>query len=378
MALKPSIGQLIAFTLIASLCVWMIVGYPTNPTIEADSNPIASAEELFQVAVFNSRAQPIQRIVRVEGTTKPSRTLTLKSESSGKVVALYAKKGDLVSASDIILKIDPGDLPSKLESAVATLKQNRIEYDSALALYKNNYLSDKLLARAESSLKSARANVEHLENKLERTEIKAPFGGTLEEIRIEVGSLINNGETIGTLLDYHPLLVTGHLPELEISNINLGDRATAELGDHKTWHGRISYIASSSDPITKTFHFELKIISNEYDLLSGLSATINVPQPIILAHYISPALLQINQAGDLGVKIVNNDKTVEFKPVKLVKSSDQGVWVSGLQISTQIISRGQGFVNDGETVKTQLIQPMDKNRKSSHKDLSISYLEEGN
>lgn len=376
MALKPSVGQLIAIGLIVSLSAWMVAGYENNPTKDPTSNPIATTKNHFQVAAFNSRAQPIQRIIRVEGSTKASRKLTLKAEISGKVTELKKQKGDIVSASDVILKLDSGDLPSKLASALAELKQRQIEFDSAQALFKNNYLSDKLLARAKSTLKGTQAQVEHFENQLQHTEIRAPFGGTLEQIHIELGSVISKGEVLGTLLDYHPLLITANLPESEVTNIHLGDRASAQLGNDKSWHGRISYIASASDPITKTFNFEMKIISNEYDLLSGLTATIHVPQPIILAHYISPALLQINPYGKLGVKVVSAENRVEFKPIQLVKSTRQGIWVSGLNINTQIISRGQGFVNDGETVETQLIQPMKIEHDPLLEEFSVGYIKE--
>jgi len=376
MALKPSVGQLIAIALMVSLSAWMVVGYTNDPIKDPSSNPIATTKNHFQVAVFNSRAQPIQRIIRVEGSTKASRKLTLKAEIGGKVTELKAQKGDIVSASELLLKIDSGDLPSKLESALAQLKQRQIEFDSAQALYKNNYLSNKLLALAKSTLKGTQAQVEHIENQLQHTEIRAPFGGTLEQIHIELGSVISKGEVLGTLLDYHPLLIAGHLPESEVTHINIGDRATAQLGNGKSWHGRISYIASASDPITKTFSFEMKIISNEYDLLSGLSATILVPQPIILAHYISPALLQINPSGKLGVKVVSAENRVEFKPIQLVKSTRQGIWVSGLNINTQIISRGQGFVNDGETVETQLTQPLEIEHEPLLEEFSVGYVKE--
>ncbi|PCJ15736.1 MAG: hypothetical protein COB04_12820 [Gammaproteobacteria bacterium] len=376
MATKPSVGQLIAIVLCVSLSTWMVMGYQKKSPGDVNSNPISSTTKAFQVAVFNSRAQPIQKTIRVDGTTKANRQLTLKSEISGKVIELGAQKGDILSASEIILKIDPVDLPSKLESAQTHLKQRQIEYQSAHALYENSYLTKALMAQADSALKSAQSKLDDLEQRLQQTVIRAPFGGTLEELHIELGSIISKGETIGTLLDYHPLLVTGHLPESEIGHISLGSRATAQLSNGKSWHGRISYIASSSDPFTKTFNFELKIISSEYDSLSGLSATIKIPQPIILAHYISPALLQINRDGKLGLKVVNADKRVEFKPIKLVKSTEQGMWVSGLEITSQIISRGQGYVVEGERVDTQLIQAIEIDRSPLVEDFSIGYIKE--
>ena len=324
--------------------------------VEISEIPNPANKEAFQVAAFISLAQPIQRVIRLDGQTKPNRQLLLKSEASGKISALAVSKGDLVSAGSVLLKLDPGELPSRIKSARATKKQLQIEYETSQALFKKNYLSETLLAEAEAAYISAVAQLESLQSQFNKTIIKAPFGGTLEELDVEIGSFINRGETIGRLLDYHPVLVTGSLPEAEIANVSVGDRAQALLSNGESWNGRIRYISSRSDPITKTFDFEIEVISSAYDLLTGLTATINIPQPIVLAHYLSPALLQLNDQGKMGVKTVDVENYVKFKPVKMIKSGNHGIWLTGLRAEETVILRGQGFVHHGEQVRIELLE----------------------
>jgi len=70
----------------------------------------------------------------------------------------------------------------------------------------------------------------------------------------------------------------------------------------------------------------------------------------VSAFVLSPALLSLNASDVLGVKFVNSDDRVEFMPVEVVRSTAEGLWISGLHEDTRIITVGQGFVHAGEKV----------------------------
>ena len=125
MVLKPTTGQFIALSMVTAITIWMASGIGQQ-NVEISEIPNPANKEAFQVAAFISLAQPIQRVIRLDGQTKPNRQLLLKSEASGKISALAVSKGDLVSAGSVLLKLDPGELPSRIKSARATKKQLQI------------------------------------------------------------------------------------------------------------------------------------------------------------------------------------------------------------------------------------------------------------
>ncbi|MDZ7684599.1 MAG: hypothetical protein U5O39_06000 [Gammaproteobacteria bacterium] len=59
------------------------------------------------------------------------------------------------------------------------------------------------------------------------------------------------------------------------------------------------------------------------------------------AHLISPASMVLNDEGVMGVRIVDDNDTVRFKPIKVVSESPDGVWVSGLPERVRLITVGQ-------------------------------------
>ena len=75
-----------------------------------------------------------------------------------------------------------------------------------------------------------------------------------------------------------------------------------------------------------------------------------MPAERVLAHRISPSLLTLDDAGNIGVKIINDDGEVEFVVADVALSSNEGVWVAGLPDLATIITVGQGFVVPGTMV----------------------------
>ena len=68
------------------------------------------------------------------------------------------------------------------------------------------------------------------------------------------------------------------------------------------------------------------------------------------AQKISPALFSLDEDGVIGIKWVKED-TVQFTPVNIVKTESDGVWITGLDTQTELITVGQAFVRKGDVVE---------------------------
>ena len=58
----------------------------------------------------------------------------------------------------------------------------------------------------------------------------------------------------------------------------------------------------------------------------------------------------LSDAGSLGVRVVNDDDIVEFIPIKIIEDTQDGIWITGIQNSSNLIVRGQGYVENGQKV----------------------------
>ena len=108
--------------------------------------------------------------------------------------------------------------------------------------------------------------------------------------------------------------------------------------------------APVAEEATRTFRVELEVDNSDGALRIGGTAELRIPAETVLAHRISPSLLTLDDAGNIGVKIVDDAGRVEFVVADIAHSSNDGVWLTGLPETATIITVGQGYVASGAVV----------------------------
>jgi len=130
-----------------------------------------------------------------------------------------------------------------------------------------------------------------------------------------------------------------------------GVEGVARFRDGREATGRIRYVAPVADSSTRTFRVELAIPNAELQFRAGITAELLLRTDDTSGHRVSPALLTLDDFGAIGVKIVDEANRVKFVPVEILRSTAEGIWITGLPDQVRIISVGQGFVTDGQLVE---------------------------
>lgn len=351
MKIQLNQGHWVAIALALSLVLWILAGALTSDNTLDNPRSLTLDTDLMQVQAERLSGELVQRDVSFSGYTAANRRVEVRSEISGKVIAVHKAKGSAVKAGDVILELDSRDLPARVKQAKAHLKQRKMESKSVQDLAKKGLANESQTVQAETLLANAEADYTLAKLQLDNTKIRAPFDGIVDQRMVEVGDYIRDNTPVAVTLDFSPWLVKGQLSEREAANVNIGDAAWADLVNGDRVEGKIRFIASEADAQSRTFAVEMEATSKNKHMTSGITARINVPQPATEAYYVSPALLVLNDQGSLGLKGVNEDNQVYFIPVELLKADDKGIWIYGPEPETAIITVGQGFVEYGDTVK---------------------------
>ena len=210
---------------------------------------------------------------------------------------------------------------------------------------------------AKASVESARAAVAGAEKEIERLSIKAPFDGLLESDTAELGSLLQPGDLCGTLLRLDPIVLVGFVPETEVSRIELGALAQAELASGDQVQGQVVFLSRAADPTTRTFRVEIEVPNPDLALRDGQTAEIVIAAEGKLAHLLPQSALTLDDAGILGVRLVTDEEMAEFQPVTLLRDTPGGIWLAGLPEQADVIIIGQEFVTDGVRVIASFQEP---------------------
>ena len=184
---------------------------------------------------------------------------------------------------------------------------------------------------------------------LNRTEVKAPFRGYVEKI-IKPGNFINRGEVCAVIIELDPVTFVAEVPEAEIKNIIKGQNVSIMLVTGEIISSKLSFVSKSATPSTRSFRVEAEVKNPNGLIRDGITGTLEITTNKILANKISPSILLLSDSGTLGVRIVNNENVVEFRPIKILEDTQDGLWVQGIANASNLIVRGQGFVENGQKV----------------------------
>ncbi len=181
------------------------------------------------------------------------------------------------------------------------------------------------------------------------TEVKAPFRGYVEKI-IKPGNFINRGEVCAVIIELDPVTFVAEVPEAEIKNIVKGQNVSIMLVTGEIITSKLSFVSKSATPSTRSFRVEAEVRNPKGLIRDGITGTLEISTNKILANKISPSILLLSDSGTLGIRIVNNDGIVEFLPIKILEDTQEGLWVQGIPNASNLIVRGQGFVENGQKV----------------------------
>lgn len=338
---------IIALFISVALILWMASGaLKASAEQERETAEVA----LPKVQVTPMRAQSVDRAITLYGRTEPNRQAQLKAETSGKVVELLAERGAFVSKGEPLVRLAMNERQQQLAQARALLDQREIEFQGAKKLSSQGFSGKARLAEAQAQLESAKSLVAQLELDIEQTLIRAPFDGILNERSVEVGDYLGIGDPIAVVYDINPIIVRADAGQHDVAFLKEGLVGQVRFVSGEIRKGSLRYLSKVADEGTNTFRIELALANPDSQLFAGLSAELELPLSEVEAIKVTPALLALDNEGNLGVKSVNQARVV-FTPIQLVKAEKDGVWLTGFKGEVNVITLGQGFVRQGDQVE---------------------------
>ncbi|ATX64686.1 efflux RND transporter periplasmic adaptor subunit [Roseinatronobacter bogoriensis] len=319
---------------------------------EVQEHTDTDAQEATRVRVLAQRsiAQPVASTVVLRGRTEAQRQVEIRSETSGLVTSDPLRRGASVKAGDRLCEVAPGVRKAALDEAQARLAEAEINFRAASGLSESGFSTDVRLANARAALQAAQAGVDRAVEEMARLVMHAPFDGLLETDTAELGSLLQPGALCATLIQMDPIKLVGFATEAQVDLLETGAPAAARLASGREVMGTVSFIARSADAQTRTFRVDVTIPNPEGSIRDGQSADIIIQAQEQTGHLLPSSALTLNDAGELGLRLVDDDGLVSFAPAQILRDSSDGIWLAGLPDEIGAITVGQEFTREGARV----------------------------
>jgi membrane fusion protein, multidrug efflux system len=349
-------SRVTAIGLVAAAGLWIASGH-LLPHETAESRAAVragdgAAKKLFRVAVATTSVVPHSRKLTIAGRTEADKRVTVTARTGGVLTDLKIKRGMWVKKGDIIAILSDEAREAQVAQAQAVVTQKRTELEAKRTLIISGTLPRLQLVDLEAQLKSAEAALAGAEAEHQRGVVRAPWSGVVQDVAVEVGQAAFSmaGREIASLVALDPMLAVVEVAERQLAGIKVGGIAEVRLVTGERASGKIRFVAKTASPTTRTYRVEIELPNTDGNIPDGITAEVVVPLLPVLASRVPRSALTFSSTGNLGLRAVDANDTVEFAAVGVIEDEQSFMWVTGLPDRSRVIVQGQDFVREGQTV----------------------------
>jgi membrane fusion protein (multidrug efflux system) len=307
-----------------------------NAQVDGHITPVAPKVGAFVLRVLVEDNQPVQAgdtLVMLDPRDANSRLLQAEADlASARAMASNNRRAGQMQAQLAASRANAASAQASVVSAEATLRKATADLTRTRRLAANQVVSAQQLDAAEAAyavagaqldaaqrqagaaadqvaaslaalqgadarLAAAEAAVENARLQVEHTVLVAPADGIVARREVEVGELVQAGQTLMTVVPSEAVWVTANLKETEIEDVTPGDSATVTVDAYPghTFHGAVESLSPATGarfallpPDNATGNFT-KVVQRvpvriavppepggEHPLRPGLSATVTI------------------------------------------------------------------------------------------------------
>jgi membrane fusion protein, multidrug efflux system len=291
------------------------------------------------------------------GNVLANEEVEIRSEVQGKIRRIAFKEGGRVKKGDLLVKIDDAELQARLLQAQSGRK---LAEDNEFRMRKQleiEAVSQKDYDAALNELNGAKAEAQLLRAQLEKTELRAPFGGTVGLKQVSEGAYVSPSTLITTLQEIDPVKVDFTVPGKYSGWVKAGQvvRFTVQ-GSEERHEGKVYAVDPRIDPATRTLRLRASCPNPGGRILPGSFATIEVPLQSVDAALMVPT--EALSAGARGATVfLYKAGKAEPRPVQAGLRTDSAVQiVKGLSPGDTVITTGAVALRPGSAVRLSRLE----------------------
>jgi len=289
---------------------WWLIGFFVVIALAITALVLTNGKKPVRIQVVRPQFGPVSEIVTANsvGTVEAEMSSVVSAEISGRILRIAvrpgAKGGSKVADGVAVVFIDPEDIladwkvtnsdmaTQKLRETQARLRREKQEADHKRLVGTDEPRQnlDRLekeieIARtdeliAASAIQTLQAQLAVIERRKAKTEVLAPFSGTISKLTVEVGELVTPGKPLFTILSDGSLLIRAPIDEVDKPRVRLGQPVIVGFdGYSRKFDGTVEEImatASTDQKNNRTIDIKVRILDMPVEVCAGMSAHVEV------------------------------------------------------------------------------------------------------
>ena len=327
-----------------------LIDLKLNELENNSKNPIVSTSRIIK--------QDFNHYVELQGDVKSEKIISIYPEFSGIINEIFVISGESVDKGQILATIDDGGLKQQLYQLQITYNLAKTTYERQERLWDQKIGSEIQYLESKSMFEAQSKAIEQLTKQLNKTIIKAPFSGIIDNVIVKKGEVVYPGRSnLMLLVNMQEMYVESKVPENYINSITKGKDVVIEVPMlNIALKSKIRLVANYINPLNRTYRIEAEIPRNNYKIKPNLNVKLKVNDYtsedailIMLNH------INIDSNNDEYVyKIINKDgKNYALKTI-IETGKNNGNFIEvlkGLTENDEIVSEGARKITNNSEVK---------------------------
>lgn len=312
----------------------------------------------INVEVVEVQPQDFAHFIRVVGTVEAQRDVTVSAEEGGVVESLVATKGERVRRGQTLVRIDDDVLSAQLDQAASQAALAEETWQRQKQLWEQDSIGTELAyLQARYNAETAKAQARVLAERVDRTAVRAPVTGILDERLVEIGSMVAPGTPVARVLDVDTVEIVGGVPERYAADIERGSpvRVTVDALAGREYAGSVDFVGTAVEGGSRTFQVEVVVPNPGLGIKPGMVANVQIARQVVEGALVVPRHAVLRQEEGYIVYVarpVGEGWRAEARPVVPgVSRSELVVIRDGLEPGDRVVTVGQQQIADGDAVR---------------------------
>ena len=219
---------------------------------EIEAGPVGMRGAVIPVSVKIVHPETFDNKLEVSGSVRSNEEVELRSEISGKIISINFQEGSRVNKGDLLVKMNDADLQAQLTKALVKKKDAGDKEHRQKILLSKNGISQETYEAALNELNASDADIENIKALIAKTEIRAPFNGTIGLRYVSEGGYATPTTQIATLQNSNPVKIDFAIPQRYAKEISVGNYIQIKSAAGKIYNAKVYAIEPKVDPLTRS------------------------------------------------------------------------------------------------------------------------------
>ncbi|MDD4830457.1 MAG: efflux RND transporter periplasmic adaptor subunit [Bacteroidales bacterium] len=323
----------------------MAVAMVMTACSKKDEKKTTAQDEAVKVKIEKVSMEEIDQIYDFTTTVDAAVKNYITSAGGTRIEKIWVEVGQKVSKGQKLVTMEN----TNLATANAQIDNLKIEVSRMEALYASGGISKQQLDQIKTQYDVAKRNIENLERNITLT---SPISGVITMRNFDNGD-VSGAQPILQVMQITPVKLKFNINESFYNKIKLGMsvKAKVQVFEDEEFSGKISLIAPTIDPTTRTFMVEAQFSNGNQKLRPGMFGRVELNLGKAKKVIISDKAV-IKQSGTNNKYVfIEKDGSVEYRQVELGRRmGDRYELLSGVNDGENVVISGQTRLLDGKKV----------------------------